>query len=401
MRKSVVIGILWIATLVLVWFLGSSTGPQAARSAAQPREGQGAAPVPEARVRHFPVADFLEEEATEPEEPSGAGVVEKLEPFTFENITSIDQASTLFMKFAKRKLDEGPGGHLELYRILDQVAQDNELQQRLFRNEEEMIRHLYPWVKFLVDNDQKVVGMLETLYRTAAETPEWFEGTDNDTLEPFTEGLAILLPSAVSEETLERFRGHVQRILERPKESLPKALQRNVRDFQRNLKYWAPPLAGEDLVMRLLDPNVSAVEKLELVQRVDPKDLAGIDVVGFLAEALRGGNRQAVWALRNVPVSGADIARLDSAVLDGAAAGGLDAWNLSYYVRQTNRRTWDAARPFIESGLQRGGNATNAFAQCLAYLQEKPSADYVQRVVDAYNLDQATVSTLKTQFKLN
>jgi hypothetical protein len=224
MRKSIVIGVIWIATLALAWSLGSNTGTQAARSATQPRESHGNLPTPGPRATESPRADLAEVEGTtEREEPSGGSTVEKVEPFSLENITSVDQASTLFMKFAKHKLDEGPEGHLELFRILDQVAQDKELQQRLFRNEEAMIRHLYPWVKFLVNNDQKVVGMMETLYRTAAETPEWFEGTDNDTLEPFTEGLAILLPSAVSEETLDRFRGHVQKILERPKESLPGA----------------------------------------------------------------------------------------------------------------------------------------------------------------------------------
>ncbi|MHC4934202.1 MAG: hypothetical protein ACYTGV_18675, partial [Planctomycetota bacterium] len=288
MRNILVIGILWIATLVLAWFLGSNSSPQAARSAAQPREGHGAAPEPEPRSAPIPAADLAEEEeTTEAAKPSGAGIVEEVEPFTIENLTSVDQASTLFMKFAKHKLDQGPEGHLELLRILDQVAQDKELQQRLFRNEEELIRHLYPWVKFLVNNDQKVVGMMETLYRTAAETPEWFEGMDDNTLEPFTEGLAILLPSAVSEETLDRFRGYVNRILERPKDSLPKALRGNSGEFKRNLKYWAPPLKGEELVQRLLDPNVSAVEKLELIQRVDPKDVAGVDVVGLLADALR------------------------------------------------------------------------------------------------------------------
>ena len=43
-----------------------------------------------------------------------------------------------------------------------------------------------------------MVAMTETLYRTAAEKPEYFEDTDDNTFELFTEGLAMLLPGAMA-----------------------------------------------------------------------------------------------------------------------------------------------------------------------------------------------------------
>jgi len=72
-----------------------------------------------------------------------------------------------------------------------------------------------------MDRDQQVVAMTETIYTTAAEDPVWFEGLDGNTLELFTEGMAILLPGAVGEEQLERFRGYAGKILAMPRDSCP------------------------------------------------------------------------------------------------------------------------------------------------------------------------------------
>jgi hypothetical protein len=310
----------------------------------------------------------------------------------------MEEMSRRFMKFAAQKLAAGPEGHLELLRELDRVTQNPEY-QKLF-DEEEAMRLIYPWLKFAMDREDQVIAMTETIYKTAAEEPAWFEGLDNDTIEVFTEGVATVLPGAIGEDQLERFRGYVGKILAMPEESLPKALKRNTGDFKRNLKYWAGPVSTEDALKQLMDPNVSNAVKLQLLKRLDPNEARGVDVVGILAQALKQDSYTALRVAGRFPLSGGDIVALDRAVLQGAKNGKVHGWSLRSYLEATNRKTWDAARPFIEDGLRSGEKAANVFAQALAWLPERPPKEFVQGVLETYELQAGIKAYLKQQFKL-
>ncbi len=403
MRSPVVI-LAWVASLVLAWLLGANFGGDgdgnAGRSGAdrvtviekeRPRPG---APDPRAPTE----VDKTQPEASHRVRPTPAEPREPEEPYTLEGVTTMEELSRRFMKFAARKLAAGPEGQLELLRELDRIAQSPDY-QKLF-DEEAAIRLIYPWLKFVMEHEGQVVAMTETIYKTAAENPAWFEGLDNDTLEVFTEGVAVVLPGAVGEDQLERFRGYVGKFLAIPKDSLPDALKRNHSDFKRALRYWAGPVATEDALKQLADPNVSNTVKLQLLKRLDPNEARGVDAIGILAPALEQGSYDAIQIVSRLPLSGGDIVALDRAILEGAKKGKVHGWIVRSYLEATNRKKWDAARPFIEDGLRSGEKAANAFAQALAWLPERPPKEFVQGVLETYELAAATAAYLKGQFKL-
>lgn len=401
MRSPVVI-LAWVASLVLAWLLGANFGGDgdgnAGRSGADRvtviEKGRSMPHAPDASVP----GEVAEKTRRAPSTQAKPTPDEAQEPYTLEGVTTMEELSRRFMKFAARKLAAGPEGHLELLRELDRIAQSPDY-QKLF-DEEAAIRLIYPWLKFVMEREDQVVAMTETIYKTAAENPAWFEGLDNDTLEVFTEGVAVVLPGAVGEDQLDRFRGYVGKFLAIPKDSLPKALQRNHGDFKRALRYWAGPVAVEEALKQLADPNVSNDVKVQLLKRLDPNDVRGVDVIGILAPALEQGSYDAVQMVSRLPVSGGDIVALDRAVLEGAKRGKVHGWIVRSYLEATNRKKWDAARPFIEDGLRLGKTAANAFAQALAWLPERPPAEFVQGVLEAYEIDAATATYLKGQFKL-
>jgi len=78
----------------------------------------------------------------------------------------------------------------------------------------------------------------------------------------------------------------------------------------------------------------------------------------------------------------------------------VHGWSLRSYLEATNRKKWDAARPFIEDGLRLGEKGANALAQALAWLPERPPKEFVQGVLETYELEAGTKAYLKQQFKL-
>jgi hypothetical protein len=307
------------------------------------------------------------------------------------------ELSTAIMEYAGKKLAEGPEGQKELFREMDRLMQD---MKTTFRDEQQLMPLIYPWVKFLVQHEREVVGMMETLYKTAAEDPQWFQGLDDDSFEVICEGLALVLPGAVSEEQLARYRSHVEKILALPKESLPEALQKNLRDIERNLEWWSPPLTVQQVLAMLNDPSVPVNKKLTLLARAQQEALRGVDVTRIVAEAVRGGQLNALWTIRNLPEGAVNTALLDPVVLDCAADGKLPSHQVTIYLSATRRETWDAMRPFIQQGLTRGGKATEAFAQCLVFFKDKAPQDFVRGVIATYALSDQIKQQLEATFGL-
>ena len=389
----------WIASVVLAWYLGGAATDEANERLPRetPRTFQQALDEANAETEKEWREIFAESDElpSAPRKrptggPPGKEQPHAQAPFSLEGIETAEDASKRFMAFADAKLHQGPEGHLELFRALDTLTQNTESFEHLFEDEATMMRLLYPWVKFLVERDQRVIGMAETLYKTAAENPSWFEGTDDDTFEIFTEGLAVLLPGAVDAATLARFRGYVENVMAMPEGSLPKALRSNRGEFRRNLKWWAPPLAQEEVLEQLQDASLPYTARLELLRRVDPKELAGVDLLGILVPALEAGDRRAVSLVGKLPVGAGDVPSLDQAFMVGAKAGKLRSWNIRSYLADTNRRKWSEAQPFIETGLNLGGRATDEFANAIAWLEEKPDKDYVRSMIATYALSENT-----------
>jgi hypothetical protein len=399
--KSPLLILVWAATVAVAFLLGGQMKPEStSRDASRPAHDTRAdAPAPGTpSPPEAPEARVTAEAASRGPVPAAneATSAEPVLPVVIEAGMSPADLSSLFMRYAARKLADGPEGHKELFRELDRLMQDKQLKQ-VFRDEQQVMPLAYPWVKFLVDHDRQVVAMMETIYRTAAEDPQWFQGLDDDPFEMFAEGLALLLPGVTDEAQLARFRDYAERIVAMPKESLPDALRKNLSDIQRDIEWWSPPVKPEDLVEALENPGVPVAKKIGLLRRADPAALRGVDVTPILAAGIREGNQQAIFVIPRFRDS-ATGATLDAAFLDAVASGGQQWHQISTYASVTERNTWEALRPFFDTGLARGGKAVEAFAQSLVFYQHMAPREYVAGVVTSHALPDQVKAQLRKQY---
>lgn len=399
MKSPVLIGLAWAGTVALAFLVGSQLRPEtAARDDGRPAPENRGAVAPEApshtqQPETRAAAGTAVESATA---PAAAGAPENVMPVVIEPGMMPSDLSALLMRYAAKKLAQGPEGHKELFREFDRLMRDKQAQQML-RDENQLMPLAYPWVRFLVERDRQVVAMMETLYKTAAEDPQWFQGLDDDSFEVFAEGLALLLPGVADEEQLARFRAYAERILEMPKESLPEALQKNLSDIQRDLEWWAPALTPEQIAQALNDPGQPLATKIGLLRRAQPSSLRGVDVTPIVAGAIREGNRQAIILLNRFQDS-VNLATVDAAFLDAVAGGKIEWHQVPSYTGSTQRTTWETLRPFLETGLARGGKATEAFAQSMSFYQKLVPKEFVSTVVATYALPDAIKAQLRKQF---
>jgi len=397
MKSPLLIALAWLATVALAFMLGGKLRPEASargdqRPAAEPR----AAMAPEAPSQTQPQEARAADETVAKPVSAPAAAPEPVKPLVIEPGMQPGDLSTLLMRYVEKQLARGPEGHKELFRELDRLMRDKGLQQML-RDESQLMPHLYPWVKFLVDHDKQVVAMMETIYKTGAEDPQWFQGLDDEPMEMFAEGLAVLLPGVADEEQLARFRAYAEKIVAMPKESLPEALAKNLNDIQRDLEWWSPALTPEQIVQALNDPSQSVATKISLLRRANPASLVGVDVGAILAAALREGNPQSIWLVQRYADTVSTPA-LDSAFLDGVATGRLEWHVVSSYASVTQRTTWETLKPFLETGLARGGKATEAFAQSLMFFQKQVPKEFVAGVLASYALSDQIRTQLRKQY---
>ena len=400
MAKQIVFAILWLATAGIAFFAGTQFGDRAER-ATQPQRGAKRAHDYEVSGPQ-PTAASTGPDAAKHSPDRKTRALPKPDPYVEENLSvegveTVEELSDLLMAYARRKLNQGPEGHKELFKTANQLMENRSL-QGLLRDESQLVRLAYPWLRFGFDHDRQIIDMMETLYRTAAEHPEWFEGLDDDPLEAFTEGLAVLLPGAVDEERLEVFRGLVRAILEADPKSQPKAVQKNRNEFEDNLEMWGRPLPVEEMLAILADPSESDADKLVLIRRISAADLRGADVAGIVGRELERGNLGATHVLRNIELSGGDLVALDRAFIEGMTKSTDQWWTVGQYVRSTGRNSWTEIKPFIEDGLRRGGDATAKFAHSLTWLPARPPVEYVRAILESYDLPDATVKQLKAKY---
>ena len=404
MGKQLLIAVVWVASLGIAVFVGMQMG---GRQAPGGRAGSTQAGASEDR-RSDPGAVSRESDGvqakragTKKRERPGTDRVEVVDdkPLTIEGIESVEDLSAELMRYAKVKLHQGPEGQKELFKTINDLLADKQM-ARFVRDERQLMPLLYPWLRFGFDNEKQIIDMMETLYKEAAENPAYFEGMDDDPFEAFTEGLAVLLPGAVDAERLAKFTGYVEAILKLDPESLPKGLKKNLGELRRNLEMWAGPASPEEMLAQLHDPNVSDEIKLNLLRRIPRDQLRGIDVAGIISVALARGNFRAVQSIRGASLTASDHVVLDRAFMDGMSKTKNQWWQIRQYLQSTGRNKWDEMRPFIEEGLRRGGTLTNDFAQSLTWLSDRPSKEYVQAVIDGYDLPENVVNQLKQRYEL-
>ena len=290
---------------------------------------------------------------------------------------------------------------LALMTALDTLANSGELMRNF--GEEQMIREIYPWIKFLTQHEDQMVGMSDWVFKTLAEKPATFAEMDNDIVEIFTEGIGAMLPGVVPPEHIEILRGYAEKFLAIPESELPEQVRRQRGDVERLLtRYWATPQSKAERLAALKAGTLSTDAALELIAQLDESALSGVDITSFVESAVVAGNWRVIQTLGRHRAS-LDLVRLDRALTDSLENGKqIHGFFIRQYFEQTGRKTWGEIQSFFDTALA-GRNETGrqSAAMALSNLPAslRPPPDYVADAIARYDLGPHETS-LKAQFGL-
>ena len=365
------------------------------------RDDQGGDPESRERPRPAPATDPARTAEHEPAPPADAPSPAGAAAFSLEGVSEAAELSKRLMDFADDQLGRGDEGYLALLQALHEMTQNKDLLRSL--GEEQMVRELYPWIRFLVEHERETVGMAEWVFKSLAERPSTFAEIDDDVLEIFTEGLGALLPGAVSPEHLDVLRGYAEKFLAIPEDQLPERMRRHRRDVERLLqRFWATPASQAEQIERLRAGTLAPDVALELLARVPSAEISGADVTSVVESAIG----RADWRLSSVVArhrSLLDFARLDRALADAFASGkNVQPFFVRQYFEASGRKAWSEVQSFFDTALSgTAEKGRHAAAMALYHLPEElqPPATYVADVLARYDLG-AIASALRTRHGL-
>jgi len=291
-----------------------------------------------------------------------AVVPERVEAFDLAKFEDPDLAFQTFLAYARTMLDRGADGHLALLATIDATFAQKAGEARvreLVGGEEQVVRYLYPVIRFALNHDAQVVDMTETVFRTMAEHPKRLEKISNNALGLFTEGVAVMLPGMVGPKRLARLRTHAQKILATPQAEQPRSVQRQRRDLQRALASWAPPVSVDEAIQRLQQGTASAEEAMALLRRLGPDDVKRLDLDALVGPLLETDGWRMIGVLSRLKPDEATLRRLDTRIVGAVNGGKMPQSLVQYWLRYTGRTGWPKAREFIESGLQQADAETS------------------------------------------
>jgi hypothetical protein len=425
MKTPAILVLAWLATLGGAWWLGGNS----ASTQDKPLSGDGAVlelqqenerlrnmlGMDEARLQGNPGGGSGEDNGDNKARADGTSASgktplltlkqaeEAIEPSDTIDLDSVTDAADFFRKiraYALAMFPKGKEGHLALLKVLDRLVQDKELQDRIGQTEREIIPHLYPMVKFLVNNDQQVVGFVDTVFDTMANDPKALEGFDDNTLEIFTEGMGPLLPSVVSESSMQRFRDYARIILETPEDQQSEAVRKNRSEMQRLQRYWDPEAAARKALEALQGGNLQPGQMAQMLRELGPALITKHNLWGNVASLLAAGDGNAMRLLRGATLDARTIDELDRGLLQGVDSGNLQLWSLNNYLSATNRRKWVQAQPLIETVLDRNSKAAEQLSYTLTNLPEKPPKEWVVWLIERHTMAEHTITRLKQQFQI-
>ncbi len=309
-------------------------------------------------------------------------IPERVESYDITQFDDADRAFQMLMAYARTMLAKGEAGHLALLDTINATLfskPGEKIVERLIGGEEQTARFMYPLIRFAMNHDDLVVDMAETIYRTMAEDPQRLKDIDNDSLELFTEGIALMLPGMVGPKRLERIRGYARTILATAQANQPRSVQQQRGDVQRALGSWAPPVSGEEALVRLQQGTASPEEAMALVRRLRPEDVARLDIDKLLGPLIASDGWSAIAMISRLRPDAATLALLDSRIIRGVSAGKTPQSLVSYWLQSTNRRSWAPSRTFIEAGLQQATTETRGvFLMAALGMKPAPDDDWVQ-----------------------
>ena len=328
---------------------------------------------------------------------------ESIEPSDTIDLDNIKDAADFFRKiraYALAMFPKGKEGHLALLKVLDRVVQDRALQDRIGQTERQLIPHIYPMVKFLVNNDQQVVGFADTVFDTMANDPMALEGFDDNTLEVFTEGMGPLLPSVVSEESMQRFRDYARIMLETPEDQQSEAVRKNRSEMLRLQRYWDPEAAARKALEAIQSGELQPAQMGRMLREIGPELITKHGLWSSVASLLAAGDRNAMRIMRGADLDSRTIDELDRGLLEGVDSGNMQLWSLRDYLQATKRSQWGQAQPLIETILDRNTKAAEQLSYTLTNLPEKPPKDWVIWLIERHTMSDGAVTRLKQQFQI-
>ncbi|MBL9087492.1 MAG: hypothetical protein JNM10_10145 [Planctomycetia bacterium] len=294
-------------------------------------------------------------------------------------------------RFLEVQLARGPEGHFAILKAIDEHLVKDKGLRRLFSSEEDAVRFLYPLLKFAVHHEGQVVDLMATTFRAMAETPQALDGLDDNTLEMFTEGIAMVLPGAVGTDQLAKFSGWVEKVLATPRGSLPRSIEGNRSDLERLLQMWAPPLTVDQAIAVLAKPDELPPERLaSIVRRLPQAALAKMDLLPVLGSLIDRGDFTAVRLLQQVELAAGDLAVLDRREI--AALGDDSGIHVSTYLSATRRTAFESARGFFDAWGASPDVSGDKYAS--AVLQAGAPAAYLRDVLARQKLSEQWVKLL-------
>jgi hypothetical protein len=322
-------------------------------------------------------------------------------PLDLEGVTTADEFMKRFLAFAAAQLAGGPAEHKALYKKLAELMTKEGDLERFFGSDEAALPYAYPMMRFAMDRDAQVVDMMETLLKTGAQEPAFFQGEEkDDALEMFVEGLGPLLPGAVGPERLERFRGHAKAILAQDENQQPKVLRGIRSDLERVLAYWMPALSSPEALARIQEGGLKGRELLSLLRRLEPADRAKLDLPQLLGPYLEEGQTQVMFELGRLELQPSEIASLDERLFEGVVKRKVAEWQLNQWLQTTRRGGWPQARPFVEKGLRRGPPVSDAVALMLRQVQPAPPSSDVDDLLRGATVTERVAASVRSQFGL-
>jgi|GEM_PF-3376595 len=318
-------------------------------------------------------------------------------PFpSFDEGLGQDEFVRQALAFLSAHLARGPEGHLAILNAIDEHLVKGKGMRQIFASEEDLVRFVYPLLKFAVTHEDQVVDLLATTFRTMAESPQTLADLDDKTLEMFTEGFGLVLPAAVPPARLGTFSGWVTKVLATPQGSLPTAIERNRDELGHLLTMWAPPLTVEQAVEALAEVETMPAERIAaLVRRLPPEALARVDVARVVGPLLDQGNHVAIRLLQVLEPSAGDLVALDRRQI--AALNADNGLHAPAYLAATGRPSFEAARAFYNAW----GAASDMSAERYAYalLHARAPASYLRDVVARVKLPDAVREMLQAQIE--
>jgi len=424
MKTPAILVLAWVATLGGAWWLG---GNSASTAATTPSGGQSVVELEREneRLRNMLGMDepALDGNPGGADDSSNGGnksgdaaaangktplltlkaAEEEIEPSDTIDLDSVTDAADFFRKvraYALAMFPKGKEGHLALLKMMDRLVKDRALQNRIGQSERQIIPYVYPMVKFLVNNDQQVVGFADTVFDTMANDPKALEGFDDDTLEMFTEGMGPLLPSVVSDKSMQRFRDYARIILETPEDQQPESVRKNRSEVQRLQRYWDPEAAARKALEALQSGDLQPAQVASMLREIGPEMITKHNLWGSVASLLAAGDGNAMRLLRGAKLDARTIDELDRGLLEGVDSGNLQLWSLNNYLGATNRGKWAEAQPLIETILDRNTKAAEQLSYTLSNLPEKPPKEWVVWLIERHTMAEHTITRLKQQFQI-